>query len=92
MWKELAQMIAARQPRPLARILRFIAHMMRNNPGREHFGSDRFQVRYFSASLATSMDRRNRGDPAMRSAWAQAIEDDPLPDTRRARAVAIGRR
>ncbi|MDX8525386.1 SIR2 family protein [Mesorhizobium sp. MSK_1335] len=54
----------------------------------EHLHSDPFLARYFSAALVSAMDHNNRGDPAMRAAWAEAIESDPLPDTRRGRRSA----
>ncbi len=55
----------------------------------EHLGYDPFLARYFGAILVSAMDQVNRGDPAMRAAWAEAIESDPLPDTRRGRASAL---
>lgn len=114
MWRELAQSVAARRPESLARVLRFIAHVMRTEPARiplaidetlsfglalilsetltteasEQLGYDPFLVRYFGAVLVTAMDRLDRGDPALREAWTKAIDDDPLPDTRRARSLA----
>ncbi|MER9133309.1 SIR2 family protein [Mesorhizobium sp. M0768] len=55
----------------------------------EHLRYDPFLARYLSAALVSAMDRSNRGDPAMRAAWSEAIESDPLPDTRRGWANAF---
>lgn len=50
-----------------------------------HGGYDPSFVRYFGAVLVTAMAQRDRGNPDVQSAWSDAIDMDPLPDTRRAR-------
>jgi hypothetical protein len=115
MWEEIAQTIAARRPGPLARLLRFAAHVVRRDPERipealdgmlslglalileethptssaARLEYDPSLVRYFAAVLATAMARRGRGDPTVHAAWSDAIDADPLPDTRRAREKAL---
>ena len=54
-----------------------------------HLEYDPLLIRYFAASLITAMARHDRGDAVVHAAWSAAIEDDPLPDTRRARAKAL---
>jgi hypothetical protein len=117
MWSELALAVAARRPSVLARILRFIAHIIGTDPVRipvalddtlsigldlirsetgmaapqARLGYDTYLVRFFSASLVTAMDKQGRGDRAVLAAWREAIDQDPLPDTRRARYIATHR-
>ncbi|WP_257547152.1 SIR2 family protein [Sphingopyxis sp. DBS4] len=50
---------------------------------------DPFMVRFYAAFLVTIMQERGRGDAPMHTAWSDAINCDPLPDTRRAREIAL---
>jgi hypothetical protein len=49
---------------------------------------DPFLVRFFAALLVTELNAAGRCDPVLSRAWAEAIENDPLPDTRRGREIA----
>jgi len=50
---------------------------------------DPFMVRFYAAFLVTIMQEQGRGDVPMHVAWDNAIASDPLPDTRRAREIAL---
>lgn len=50
-------------------------------------GYDPFAARFWASALAARLQEARRGDPAVLAAWTDATVGDPLPDTRRARAL-----